>query len=277
MLTQKETEEVVYEEVLGELIGKISPYLHARGIPPMETRRIAQAQAAPTAKRISNSFFTAKKASTYPQGFTPELLYRTIQHTSASNIKELEKILRVNMKVAKNWLGWQKKTVNFTLQSCFVPYTESPLGFEVLYRGIRIATIGGFIDKRNGELTAVINNLQGVSPKIIFEEAKRNPSMRYRIKSPEDASLLMKLLDKELGPHFRLNLTRFVTQGVKEKLKIRMELDPPVRKGAKTEADYALRLKRYRQTAIEAGFKQSKTPTRSVGFIARRKLRHGRK
>ncbi len=277
MLTEKETQEVVYHEVLEELIGKISPYLHAQGIAPMEARRIAQAQATPTAKRISNTFFAAKKTSTYPQGFTPEILYRTIQHTNASNIKELEKILRVNMKVAKNWLGWQRKTLNFTIQSCFVPYTESALGFEVLYKGIRVATIGGFIDKRNGELTAVINNLQGVSPKTIFDEAKRNPSLRNRIKSPTDASLLMKLLDKEIGPHFRLNLTRMVTQGIKEKLKIRMEMDPPVMKGTKTLEEYAQRLKRYKQTAVEAGFRATKPPGKSLGYIPKRKLRHGRK
>jgi len=277
MLTEKETEEIVEREVLEELVGKLSPYLHAQGISPLETRRIAQSQAAPIAKRISNTFFAAKKTSTYPQGFTPEILYRTIQHSSASNIKELEKILRVNMKVAKNWLGWQRKTLNFTIQSCFVPYTESALGFEVLYKGIRVATIGGFIDKRNGELTAVINNLQGVSPKTIFEEAKRNPSLRNRIKTPADASLLMRLLDKEIGPHFRLNLTRMVTQGIKEKLKIRMEMDPPVKKGTKTEEEYAQRLKRYKQTAVEAGFRSNKTITNSLGFIPKRKLRRGRK
>jgi len=273
MISQEQLTQVVKRNILENLTQRQVLAQVAQGTPELIARRNVGRSLEPYAERITNLFFETKRSMLNSQEFTPEVVYRLIERATTANPKEIETLAKVNLKMAKKWPGQISQHGHFTISSCFVPYTESPFGFEIKYNGVRVGTIGGFIDKRDKHFTAVINNLQGVSPKVLFEEAQRNPLLRHQVTNPESAAMILKLLDKEFAPHFRLTLTRMVVSATKKQLRIRIEGDPPVRKGTKTEAEYAERLKRYRQTFIEAGLREVQNNPRGNWFLPVRRAK----
>jgi hypothetical protein len=154
---------------------------------------------------------------------------------------ELKRLVEYNIRLASRWTKWSVKEGPFTLKPVFLPHIESPFGLALMYKGERVATIGGFVDQREGGKALVLNNVQGMS-------GKGTP---------------LRIFKELFQENWRVTLVKMATERAK-KLGLHVEGEPPAGPtGQTTRKGYRNQLRQYRQTFTKAGLKEVEKPLAS--------------